>query len=61
VATVYPVYASAKAIESKDKADDTQWLSYWAVYGSLILVEYASDQALSKIPFYYHAKVSGVG
>ncbi|PNW69888.1 hypothetical protein CHLRE_17g696850v5 [Chlamydomonas reinhardtii] len=60
VATIYPVYASAKAIESKDTADDVQWLTYWTLYGSMILAEHLADQALGKVPFYYHAKFAAL-
>ncbi|GLC76716.1 hypothetical protein PLESTF_001821600 [Pleodorina starrii] len=60
VATIYPVYASAKAIESKDTADDVQWLTYWTLYGSLILAEHLADQALGKVPYYYHAKFAAL-
>ncbi|KAG2483175.1 hypothetical protein HYH03_017967 [Edaphochlamys debaryana] len=60
VATIYPVYATAKAIESKDTKDDIQWLSYWAVYGSFILAEHFADQALGKVPYYYHLKFAAL-
>ncbi|EFJ49839.1 hypothetical protein VOLCADRAFT_104090 [Volvox carteri f. nagariensis] len=60
VATIYPVYASAKAIESKDTADDVQWLTYWTLYGSLILAEHLADQALGRVPYYYHAKFAAL-
>ncbi|AWP16225.1 putative receptor expression-enhancing protein 5-like isoform 2 [Scophthalmus maximus] len=30
---IYPAYFSIKAIESNLKEDDTQWLTYWVVYG----------------------------
>ena len=29
---IYPMYGSIKAIESKDKEDDTLWLTYWLVF-----------------------------
>ncbi|GIL90568.1 hypothetical protein Vretimale_17516 [Volvox reticuliferus] len=60
IATIYPVYASAKAIESKETADDVQWLTYWTLYGSLILAEHVADQALGKVPYYYHAKFAAL-
>ncbi|KXZ43146.1 hypothetical protein GPECTOR_100g18 [Gonium pectorale] len=61
VATIYPVYASAKALETKNTtADDVQWLTYWTLYGSLILAEHVADQALSRVPYYYHAKFAAL-
>ncbi|KAG4107365.1 receptor accessory protein 5 [Neocallimastix lanati (nom. inval.)] len=56
IAFVYPAYISFKAIESADKTDDTQWLTYWTVFGFLHLVECFSDQILGWVPFYYFLK-----
>ncbi|XP_071772042.1 receptor expression-enhancing protein 6 [Centroberyx gerrardi] len=53
---VYPAYFSIKAIESKNKDDDTQWLTYWVVYGVFSIVESFSDIFLSWFPFYYAGK-----
>jgi len=46
-------YASFKAIETADKADDKQWLTYWTVIGFLQMAEYFSDILLYWFPFYY--------
>ncbi|ORX50370.1 receptor accessory protein 5 [Piromyces finnis] len=56
IAFIYPAYASFKAIESSDKNDDTQWLTYWTVFGFLHLVECFSDQILGWVSFYYFLK-----
>lgn len=48
---------SIKAIESSVKDDDTQWLTYWVVYGVFSIVEAFSDIFLSWFPFYYAGKV----
>jgi len=56
IAFIYPAYASFKAIESVDKNDDTQWLTYWTVFGFLHLIECFSDQILGWISFYYFLK-----
>ncbi|KAB0341486.1 hypothetical protein FD755_013724 [Muntiacus reevesi] len=45
-----------KAIESPNKEDDTQWLTYWVVYGVFSIVEFFSDLFLSWFPFYYMLK-----
>jgi len=36
---VYPCYKSLKAIESDEKGDDTQWLTYWMVFASFSFIE----------------------
>lgn len=48
---------SCKAIDSEDKDDDTQWLTYWVVYAAFGIIEYFTDILLSWIPFYFLAKV----
>lgn len=50
---LYPAYASVKAVESKSKDDDTQWLTYWVVYASFSIGEYFSDMFLSWFPMYF--------
>ncbi|XP_043820133.1 receptor expression-enhancing protein 5 isoform X1 [Dromiciops gliroides] len=52
----YPAYVSIKAIESPNKDDDTQWLTYWVVYGIFSIAEFFSDLFLSWFPFYYMLK-----
>uniref|UniRef100_A0A8C7BPS9 Receptor expression-enhancing protein n=1 Tax=Neovison vison TaxID=452646 RepID=A0A8C7BPS9_NEOVI len=53
----YPAYVSIKAIESPNKEDDTQWLTYWVVYGVFSIAEFFSDLFLSWVPFYYMLKL----
>ncbi|XP_072222265.1 receptor expression-enhancing protein 5 [Leuresthes tenuis] len=53
---LYPAYFSIKAIESSVKEDDTQWLTYWVVYGLFSIVETFSDIFLFWFPFYYAGK-----
>jgi receptor expression-enhancing protein 5/6 len=50
---LYPAYASVKAIESSDKEDDTQWLTYWVVYSAFSIAEFFSDIFLSWFPLYF--------
>ncbi|XP_048360675.1 receptor expression-enhancing protein 5 [Sphaerodactylus townsendi] len=52
----YPAYISIKAIESPNKEDDTQWLTYWVVYGIFSIGEFFADIFLSWFPFYYMMK-----
>ncbi|KAI8575029.1 hypothetical protein K450DRAFT_263668 [Umbelopsis ramanniana AG] len=54
---LYPAYASFKAIESPGKADDTQWLTYWTVFGFVQTLEYFADVLLYWFPFWYTFKV----
>ncbi|XP_013403702.1 receptor expression-enhancing protein 5 isoform X2 [Lingula anatina] len=53
---LYPAYASIKAIETKEKDDDTKWLTYWVTYSVFSLAEFFSDIFLFWIPFYWFLK-----
>lgn len=53
---LYPAYASVKAIESKEKDDDTKWLTYWVTYSFFSLIEFFTDIFLFWIPFYWFFK-----
>jgi len=58
---IYPAYASVKAIESNDKEDDTQWLTYWVVYSTFNIGEFFSDIFLSWFPLYFLFKCMFLG
>lgn len=58
VGFAYPAYSSIAAIESKDKQDDTHWLTYWVVFAFFCVVENFADYILYWIPFYYAVKIS---
>jgi receptor expression-enhancing protein 5/6 len=54
-----PAYLSFKALETQDTSDDTQWLTYWVVFGFLNFLEsFASRIILYYLPFYYPMKVA---
>ncbi|KAI8611917.1 receptor accessory protein 5 [Chytriomyces sp. MP71] len=53
---VWPAYQSFKAIEAHNKDLNTQWLTYWTVFGFVSVLEVFSDHLLYWIPFYYAFK-----
>eukprot|EP01070_Trichotokara_eunicae_P009458 Trichotokara_eunicae@DN6087_c0_g1_i1.p1 len=53
----YPAWKSFKAIESQDKNDDKQWLTYWVVYAFFSFIEIFGDTLLFWVPFYYVVKI----
>ncbi|KAK6587855.1 hypothetical protein RS030_81303 [Cryptosporidium xiaoi] len=57
VGFVYPAYMSFKALETPEKMDDKQWLTYWVVYSVFSIVEVFIDIVLFWIPFYYLFKL----
>ncbi|KAH8739572.1 hypothetical protein FG386_001129 [Cryptosporidium ryanae] len=57
VGFIYPAYMSFKALETPDKTDDKQWLTYWVVYSIFSIVEVFIDIVLFWIPFYYLFKL----
>ena len=52
----YPAYMSFKAIESSETIDDTQWLTYWVVFGFFSIAENVMSFLIEWIPFYYMIK-----
>mmetsp|Transcript_11776 Transcript_11776/g.17834 ORF Transcript_11776/g.17834 Transcript_11776/m.17834 type:complete len:294 (+) Transcript_11776:55-936(+) len=55
---VYPLYASVKAIESADTADDKQWLTYWIIFTQFKIIESVADFLISFIPLYFLIKIA---
>jgi hypothetical protein len=53
----YPIFASFKAIESLDKEDDKQWLTFWIVWASAVLVESFTNIFIYWIPLYFEIKL----
>lgn len=50
VGTIYPVYASLKAVEAplaQHPRRDAQWLTYWAIYGTFSLLEHHASGLLN--------------
>eukprot|EP00823_Brevimastigomonas_motovehiculus_P009661 TRINITY_DN937_c0_g1_i1.p1 TRINITY_DN937_c0_g1~~TRINITY_DN937_c0_g1_i1.p1 ORF type:complete len:212 (-),score=51.45 TRINITY_DN937_c0_g1_i1:269-856(-) len=58
VGFVYPLYASFKAVKSPQTDDDSQWLTYWVVYGFFTLIESFTDFFLNWLPLYYVWKMA---
>ncbi|KAH7858088.1 hypothetical protein Vadar_019861 [Vaccinium darrowii] len=57
VALVYPLYASIKAIETKSRADDQQWLTYWVLYSLITLFELTFAKLLEWFPLWPYVKL----
>ena len=55
-AFAYPAYMSFKAIDTPDKVDDVQWLTYWVVFAMFSIVESVMNFLVSWIPFYFVIK-----
>ncbi|KAL5992126.1 hypothetical protein ACLOJK_013041 [Asimina triloba] len=58
VTLVYPLYASVKAIESKSRTDDQQWLTYWVLYSLITLFELTFAKVIELFPFWPYAKLA---
>lgn len=55
--TLYPAYASYKAIRTKNVNEYVKWMMYWIVFAIFLSVETFSDVLLSWLPFYYEIKM----
>ncbi|EEF39896.1 HVA22-like protein c [Ricinus communis] len=57
VTLVYPLYASIKAIETKSRTDDQQWLTYWVLYSMMTIFELTFSKILECISVWPFAKL----
>jgi receptor expression-enhancing protein 5/6 len=55
IGTLYPGFSTIKSIEKKTKKKE--WLTYWVVYGSFIIVDMFSNIIMKVIPFYFVFKI----
>nr|XP_017038442.1 uncharacterized protein LOC108086116 isoform X2 [Drosophila kikkawai] len=56
--TLYPAYASYKAVRTKDVKEYVKWMMYWIVFAFFTCIETFTDIFVSWIPFYYEIKVA---
>eukprot|EP00092_Neocalanus_flemingeri_P022288 GFUD01024168.1.p1 GENE.GFUD01024168.1~~GFUD01024168.1.p1 ORF type:complete len:130 (-),score=19.92 GFUD01024168.1:77-466(-) len=52
VVLLYPAYMSVKAVQSAHRETEKRWLSYWAVYSLVHLVEPFFSVLVWMLPFY---------
>ncbi|KAG4402004.1 hypothetical protein GLYMA_02G105800v4 [Glycine max] len=59
VTLVYPFdrYASIKAIETRSRTDDQQWLTYWVLYSLITLFELTFAKVLEVLAIWPYAKL----
>ncbi|XP_060602326.1 receptor expression-enhancing protein 2-like isoform X6 [Ruditapes philippinarum] len=55
--TLYPAYASYKAVKTKNVKEYVKWMMYWIVFALFCAAETFADVFLSWIPFYYEIKM----
>jgi len=56
--TLYPAYASYKAVRTKNVKEYVKWMMYWIVFALFTSIETFSDFFLSFwFPFYYEIKI----
>ncbi len=56
IGVAYPTIQSILALESKSSDDDKQWLTYWSIYGLLVVFDQISF-ITNNIPYYFFVKV----
>ncbi|XP_077992262.1 receptor expression-enhancing protein 1-like isoform X2 [Glandiceps talaboti] len=55
--TLYPAYASYKAVKTRNVKEYVKWMMYWIVFALFTCIETVADIFASLIPFYYEAKI----
>ena len=58
IGVVYPAFASFIALETEEKEDDKQWLTYWICFGFFQIIDCFGGIILQFIPFYFFLKVA---
>uniref|UniRef100_A0A8C6VP31 Receptor expression-enhancing protein n=1 Tax=Naja naja TaxID=35670 RepID=A0A8C6VP31_NAJNA len=58
--TLYPAYASYKAVRNKDVREYVRWMMYWIVFALFMATETVTDTFISWFPFYYEIKMAFV-
>ncbi|XP_037118187.1 receptor expression-enhancing protein 2 [Syngnathus acus] len=58
--TLYPAYASYKAVKTKNVKEYVKWMMYWIVFALFSTAETATDLFLSWFPFYFELKIAFV-
>ena len=55
IGTIYPGWSTIKAMDKN--IDKKEWLTYWAVFGSFLIVDMFSNIIIKIIPFYFVFKL----
>jgi len=55
--TLYPAYASYKAVKTKNVKEYVKWMMYWIVFALFTFIETLADTLVSWLPFYYELKI----
>ncbi|KAL4709450.1 hypothetical protein ACJJTC_019747 [Scirpophaga incertulas] len=55
--TLYPAYASYKAVRTKNLKEYVKWMMYWIVFALFTCTETFTDVFFSWFPFYYEVKI----
>ncbi|XP_028315895.1 receptor expression-enhancing protein 2 [Gouania willdenowi] len=58
--TLYPAYASYKAVKTKSVKEYVKWMMYWIVFALFSTAETVTDLLLSWFPFYFELKIAFV-
>jgi len=53
----YPAYMSLKTIGSTNKANNSQWVTYWIVFSVFSMVESTIPFLTWFVPYYFHFKI----
>lgn len=55
--TLYPAFASYKAVKTKNIREYVKWMMYWIVFAIFTCLETVTDLLISWFPFYYEIKI----